>query len=338
MANVSKNLAECISLPPKEILSKFKAGIFTDKTFSKLYAPCLSIPTTQGLVLEFKQKNISKCYSVMPEIKNFLDLYNNYVIRYDFRAQFKELEQWMKEKQFRPKHIRCSKENVTKQIKMSIEKGCSFADDFFLIISGRIPHYNHIMCTIRGELAYIEYSDDFEASHGLRDSRLCIIEGKKPVFKEFNISTDLLLQTIHFTRNITKFIGDNATCEFSFGDNTFYLVSGQKSSEGKGIPVRCGENIKVVSAGAVEGVIKKVSKRSIPDIISELSKTEDKYVFLAERPHSDFVDILKFAKGFIFDEGSILCHLAILLREKNIPAKIISYSTMRYKNGDNVNL
>ncbi|MBU7018959.1 MAG: hypothetical protein HXS44_15730, partial [Theionarchaea archaeon] len=61
-------ISDCISLPPEEIVSKFKKGEFPDKTFSRLYAPWLNIPTTQALVIEFQNKKSDKCYCVTPDI------------------------------------------------------------------------------------------------------------------------------------------------------------------------------------------------------------------------------------------------------------------------------
>ncbi|MBU7017005.1 MAG: hypothetical protein HXS44_05810 [Theionarchaea archaeon] len=89
-------ISDCISLPPEEIVSKFKKGEFPDKTFSRLYAPWLNIPTTQALVIEFQNKKSDKCYCVTPDIQDFFINHDYYIIVYDFRAIFKNLEKWIK--------------------------------------------------------------------------------------------------------------------------------------------------------------------------------------------------------------------------------------------------
>jgi hypothetical protein len=43
-------------------------------------------------------------------------------------------------------------------------------------------------------------------------------------------------------------------------------------------------------------------------------------VIVADKPHTEFALLMKYVKGFIFEEGSQLCHLGIMLREAGVPA------------------
>ena len=317
-------ISDCISLPPEEIVSKFRKGEFPDKTFSRLYAPWLNIPTTQALVIEFQNNKSDKSYCVTPNIQDFLINHDYYIIVYDFRAHFKNLEQWMKEKKNRPRPVKCTRDDVQEELEKSVERGCSFTDDFFIHVNVRFPQYNHIMCTTNDGKTYIEVSDDFDAAHGIKGAHLCIVEKKNVLMNETGIPDDILVKAADYTEKLTAFIGNNTTCEFSLVDGALYFYTGQKSSvKIVTIPPTCTEQMRVISPGVIRGTIKQIDK----SLHIDLSRINNKYVFVAEKPFSEFVDILQVADGFIFNEGSMLCHLAILLREKGIPARIIPHIT-----------
>lgn len=61
-------------------------------------------------------------------------------------------------------------------------------------------------------------------------------------------------------------------------------------------------------------------------------KIEEPIIYFAERPALSLLEVVNAARshnrniGFIFKEGSVLCHLAILLRESGIPALILPSS------------
>lgn len=74
------------------------------------------------------------------------------------------------------------------------------------------------------------------------------------------------------------------------------------------------------------------------DVSKTMKKNNDKIVFFCKRPDIGLLDILnKYDNSnisFVFAEGSILCHLAVILREKNIPAIIIGeFQRFEYLNG-----
>jgi len=327
MTAVSRSISECIFLPSKEILQKFKTGDFPDKTFSRLYAHWIGIPTTQALVMEFRGKKFEKSYCAIPDIEDFLTRYQYYIIVYDFRAQFEDLELWMKKRQVRPRPVKCTRADVVEHIEECIERGGEFTDDFFIHVNVRFLQYNHMLCTVNGDRTYIECSEDFDTAHGKEGAQLCIVQKGSVLLNETSIPDGILVEAAHYTEKLTAFVGDNTTCEFSLVDGNLYFYTGQRSSRKiVTIPFSRAHTVRVVSPGTVKGTLKRVDRTSIPDVVSTLSETNQKYVFLAEKPYSEFVDLLKFAKGFIFNEGSMLCHLAIVLREKGIPARIIPHT------------
>ena len=61
-------------------------------------------------------------------------------------------------------------------------------------------------------------------------------------------------------------------------------------------------------------------------------------IFLVERPYLPLASLLPKAKGFIFREASLLCHLAVLLREMGIPGVSSSELFQRIKDGDLVEI
>lgn len=330
-------VGDIISLKAEQIMQKFKSGEFPDKTFSKLYATYLNIPTRPGLILEVQNKKDYQCYCITQETEDFLTCHEKYVFLFDFRADFSGLEKWMKESKVRPRPHYCSKKDVPKQIKKSIEKGSNFANHFFVIIVPHAPGYPFAASIINGKYTYIEYSNHFDAIHGSKNTKLSILQEETLVSDETKLSFDCLTRISCITKDYTEIIGFNTMCEFFIIDDMPCLISSQQRSQKKVLLcLPYSEHTKQISQGPICGTIKRVNKISVPETLEQLSQTDKKYVFLAKRPYSEFVDLLKFSKGFIFEEGSMLCHLAILLRERGIPARIISNSTLRYRDGEKI--
>ncbi len=325
----------CVSLPGEQILHKFKAGEFPDKTFSKLYARWLDILTLPGFIVEVHRKTVGNCYSIFPAEK-FPFHSDMYCVQYDFRAQFKNIEQWMKIKKVRPGPVSCTEKTLEPQIEVSLEKGCNFASDFFLIATPSFPKYPFILSTVNQESTFIEYSENFEAAHGSKDAKLCILQSETLARNDPGLPYHLLKEIALATKKYTAVVGDYTMCEFFLLEDVPCLLTAQKRSI-KGVPLSVchDENVKTIAPGEIRGIIKRLDRTSLPDSAA-LSKTDQKYVFLAEKPSSEFVDVLRFAQGFIFNEGSLLCHLAVLLRERGIPSRIIKGSITEYKDGDTV--
>ncbi|MBU7018064.1 MAG: hypothetical protein HXS44_11195, partial [Theionarchaea archaeon] len=301
-------------------------------TFSKLYATNLGIQTLPGIVLEIRNTQVVASYYITPDSEGFLEQFDSFIVLYDFRINFSHIEKWMKDKKMRPQTIDCDRDNLENQIEESLKKGIDFSDNFFIIATPFFPDCPFVLSTMNQSAAYIEYSDNYGVSHGFSSTRFYTVQS------EFAGNTDPLngwaYPVVNATRAFTSLIGVNTTCEFLLIDDIPYLVTAQKrSSTNMVIPLN-NEDMKIISPGVIQGKIVRVDESFD---ITALSG-DQKYVFLAEKPYSEFVDLLAYAEGFIFSEGSMLCHLAILLREKGIPARIEKGSIIRYRHGDTVML
>lgn len=62
--------------------------------------------------------------------------------------------------------------------------------------------------------------------------------------------------------------------------------------------------------------------KGLQALIESVASQKQKPVIYVQRPYAILSTLFDYAAGFIFAEGSILCHLAILLREHQIPAVI----------------
>jgi len=339
MIDITRQITQCVSLTAEETLHKFKTGEFPDKTFSNLYAKWLGISLTPGIVLEVRNKRIDNLYCITPEGRDFLSRYPSYLMRYDFRAQFENLEQWIEKRQVRPRPVLCQRQEISEKLQKFIERGCEFTDNFFIIVTAWSPEDLFILCTLNERITYVECSRDPVATHGRDDTKMCILQGGTALVNKTGLPVDVLMKVSDVSKVLTSVIGVNTICEYTYTDNILCLYTAQRSSSREmRLPTQYTQRMRVISPGTIEGIIKRIDKSSIPDVVLNLSKGNRKYVFLAEKPYSEFVDLLKFAEGFIFNEGSVLCHLAILLREKGIPAQIIHGSTLMYEDGDTVNL
>ena len=102
----------------------------------------------------------------------------------------------------------------------------------------------------------------------------------------------------------------------------------------------------VLSEGKIEGRLKILDLGNFNDSLNShfyneidntLSVSSEKIIFYAKLPSIKFLDILGKYKssdiGFVFEKGSLLCHLSVLLREKGIPA-IIGVSPFGLKEGE----
>lgn len=70
--------------------------------------------------------------------------------------------------------------------------------------------------------------------------------------------------------------------------------------------------------------------------INQINDIGDKVVIVAKQPITELALLIDNAVAFIFEEGSVLCHLGIILREKNIPAIFIEDACETFENGDHL--
>lgn len=69
-------------------------------------------------------------------------------------------------------------------------------------------------------------------------------------------------------------------------------------------------------------------------IVTDISKQASNPIIKARRPYAALASLIPFASGFIFEDGSLLCHLGVLLREKRIPAICDEKIFMQVDHGD----
>ncbi|AYP23493.1 PEP/pyruvate-binding domain-containing protein [Pantoea agglomerans] len=55
-------------------------------------------------------------------------------------------------------------------------------------------------------------------------------------------------------------------------------------------------------------------------LVQEMEKLPAPPIIFAHRPYAALASLIPWAAGFVFEKGSLLCHLGILLREKKLPA------------------
>ena len=175
--------------------------------------------------------------------------------------------------------------------------------------------------------------------------------------------SDRILQTVaNFTRRISRDVG-KVRLEWCVWNGTPYLVD--YSLETPEASVQLRQNLDVISSGVACGraiVLKDLesiayisdgnlisvrgvdaaAKKSAPlgELISKveaLSRTES-VILVAKRPYSALAVLIDMVDGFIFDDGALLSHLAILLREAHKPSVLYPGATALINMGDQVTI
>lgn len=59
---------------------------------------------------------------------------------------------------------------------------------------------------------------------------------------------------------------------------------------------------------------------SISEIYGQIKASPDKVILVVDHPYAALAPLIPYVSGFVFRCGSLLCHLAILLREHGVPA------------------
>lgn len=85
----------------------------------------------------------------------------------------------------------------------------------------------------------------------------------------------------------------------------------------------------IASSGYAKGIVKVVLNKN------DLDKVNDGDILLSVMTTPDFVPAMKRASAIVTDEGSILCHAAIISRELKIPCIVATkIATQVLKTGD----
>jgi len=175
-----------------------------------------------------------------------------------------------------------------------------------------------------------------------QEKHISIIEG---CTLEFGCPEELIDQLVSLSSEEVKLIintfrplfkNDKLSLEFGYisddQENLPYVID---FTIEKGVDTLSIENLNsgVMSEGRLNGKIVKLSIGEISehlnthfynDIKDQVNKQNDPIIFYAEMPSIKFIELLdKYDANkiaFLFKTGSILCHLAVLLRERKIPA------------------
>jgi len=126
--------------------------------------------------------------------------------------------------------------------------------------------------------------------------------------------------------------------EFGFQpDGELFLIDHFRSAPTTGLPDQ------VVSAGQHEGALVMVHHEGVASALNshfhdvhQSAEHERDVIFVCERPTLDLVSLLPedgSGVGFLFRGGSRLCHLAVLLRERKIPAMFVGEVVDELKQG-----
>lgn len=182
---------------------------------------------------------------------------------------------------------------------------------------------------------------------------------KRPLEKQLvQLSHETIIQIVHLTKCLNDNF-NNVRAEWILNDKGVYLfdVSVEKGQLTKGYG-----NTSILSTGTQKGpvrilpdarifnqYIKHVSVRMGYDL-SEIEEKEsivvikkelnilDGDIIVCEYPNEKLSVLLDTAKGFIFERGSLLCHFAIILRERKIPAVIVPNALSVFKEGQMVEI
>lgn len=82
------------------------------------------------------------------------------------------------------------------------------------------------------------------------------------------------------------------------------------------------ERLSVGPAVSIDKSLDVTAHGPVSAIIDELRESAERPVVLASRPYAVLSVLLDHAGAFVFEAGSSLCHLAILLREAGVPAVV----------------
>jgi len=104
----------------------------------------------------------------------------------------------------------------------------------------------------------------------------------------------------------------------------------------------------IICHGKLKGKIVKLKNENSDSLnfhyyndVNINNRNNEKVVFVAKLPDISYMNLLsEFDRnniGFIFESGSVLCHFAILLREKGIPS-IMGYNIKNLKEGESLEL
>lgn len=328
-----------LRIDPRVALSYFKTNKMSDKTFSKLFCDAHCLQTFPGIVLKVTNGIVDTSFQIGSRIFK-AEIDDPYTILFDFRSSFKNLEEWVMKRITRPRPIIIKKLTYC-NVQEALSKGTSYQPNFYLIIQRVAKNFLFISsCMDSNGKVYIEVSSKVSA-HGEGSTSMSIIDGQNITLYDGVVSKENLKEVARGTREFTHIIGPGTLSEWFVTRGVLYFVSAQRSLSNTNAFDLISDihfkrkDFKVISSGQTCGFAKLVKNQHIAD---ETIQNNKRFIFISRRPISHLCSLIHYAKGFLFEEGSLLCHLALLLREQRIPAATIGERIYKISNGDKVYL
>lgn len=154
-----------------------------------------------------------------------------------------------------------------------------------------------------------------------------------------SLPSNEIMKVLYYFRPLLEDI--NQTLEFAVlrhketGEYVPYFIDFADSAKNSGLSLNAVSS-GIMSQGKSVGEIVHVMKGDVPAF--DKRKEEAGIVFFCQRPDIDLLPIIDMYSperiAFVFEEGSVLCHVATVLREKGIPAvQIGHYQKWKYPSG-----
>lgn len=336
---------KCLLLDLKQLLSDYRTKKMSSKTFSLLLAEKIGLEVFPGFALFITDGQVQGCVALNSEsLKMDLEDDKKYVIRYDFLHSSINLYKWLSSRHVRPKPCIYTGKQLKENFCKLIEKGLAVQGEFIILIQNA-PEYVLFGHTITDEYGpvFTEVSRSISISHGRAPIDFCFAYDVKNRNQVQRHSSHDIVNAVHkIVVRFQPYMGNNLHVEWFLSKDRFF-VSHVRPSYPKSFPysafsqwIKKDETkIQIVSHGSCQGYLRSVpsSDEKVKGLAQFCLENQRKFIFLAKKPLSKLVPLIPCAKGFIFREGSLLCHFAILLRESEIPAVILMDSKTRLKTG-----
>ncbi|HEX8227475.1 MAG TPA: PEP/pyruvate-binding domain-containing protein [Candidatus Saccharimonadales bacterium] len=128
--------------------------------------------------------------------------------------------------------------------------------------------------------------------------------------------------------------------ELSKGDNGVKFISPGKI-KGKVLKIDNLEKLEYISSGPtlnINGQLPTLESNEEIRELKELTANGKEIVIVSKFPYTALSVLVGQVQGFIFESGPILCHLAIIARENQVPVAIIEGALQKYENYEDVEI
>lgn len=175
------------------------------------------------------------------------------------------------------------------------------------------------------------------------------------------VSEEALIQIAHFTEEVGQKFGPNML-EWTIVDGIpIYIDNSPDKSTQEDVKVG-SEGIRFLSPGKLSGEVLCVAdleqleyissgptlnvsgflptleaNKEIADLM-KMVQDNPNIVIVSKSPYTALSVLVGKVRGFIFESGPLLCHLAIISREAKTPIALVPDALSRYKDGDRVDL